>query len=158
MTLAEGRKFLYDIIDSIAFTIMPELLREICKSNQEVFLEVKSNLSSSTSLDSALETSPKPGTSEGEEIHPSKFSSRFEDESTGNHRNTLNLIDAQSGKEPSSVHTDQSRALLTEPSLRSTVPPSPPDARNEAPLEEAMKDEWLDGEKCFSEAIWISSL
>ena len=70
MTLAEGRKFLYDIIDSIAFTIMPELLREICKLNQEDLLAVKSNLSSSTSLDLALETSPEPGTLEGEEFHP----------------------------------------------------------------------------------------
>ena len=75
----------------------------------------------------------------------------------GNHRNTSNLIDAHSGKEPSFVHTDQSRDFLTEPSLRPTVPPSPPDPRNEAPLEEAMKEEWSDGEKCFSEEIWISS-
>ena len=75
MTLAEGRKFLYDIIDSIAFTIMPEVLRKICKSNLEDLLAVKSNLSSSTSLDSALKTLPEPRTSEGEEIHPSKFSS-----------------------------------------------------------------------------------
>ena len=89
---------------------------------------------------------------------PLNFSSRFEDETTGNHRNTSNLIDAQSGKEPLFVHADRSRDLLTEPSLRPTVPPFPPDPRNEAPLEEAMKDEWLDGEKCFSEAIWISSL
>ena len=105
MTLAEGRKFLYDIIDSIAITIMPKVLRKICKSNLEDLLVVKSNLSSSTSLDSALETSPEPGTSQGEEIHRPKFSSRFEDESTGNYRNTWNLIDAHSGKEPSSVHT-----------------------------------------------------
>ena len=157
MTLAKGRKFLYDIIDSIAFTIMPELLREICKSNQEDLLAVKSNFSSSTSLDSALETSAEPGTSEREEIHPLKFSSRFEDESMGNHRNTLNLIDAHSGKEPSSVHTDQSRDLLTEPSLRPTVPPSPPDLRNETSIAEAMKEEWSDREKCFSKEIWISS-
>jgi len=46
---------------------------------------------------------------------------------------------------------------LTEPSLRSMVPPSPPNSRNEAPLEEAMKEDWSDGEKHFSEAIWISS-
>ena len=84
---------------------MRKLLEEICKSNQEVFLAVKSNLSSSTSLDSALEISPEAGTSEGEEIHPLKFSSRFEDESTGNHRNTSNLIDSQSKKEPFSVST-----------------------------------------------------
>ena len=75
----------------------------------------------------------------------------------GNYRNTSNLIDAHSGKEPSFVHTDQSRDLLTEPSLRPTVSPSPPDPRNEAPLEEAMKEDWSDGEKHFSEAIWISS-
>ena len=92
---------------------MPELLPKIHKSNQDDLLAVKFNLSSSTSLDSALETSPELGTSEGEEIHPPKFSSRFEDESTGNHRNTSNLIDAHLGKEPSSVHTDQSRDLLT---------------------------------------------
>ena len=59
----------------------------------------------------------------------------------GNYRNTSNLIDAHSGKEPSSVHTDQSRDLLTEPSLRPTVPPSPPDPHNKAPLEEAMKEQ-----------------
>ena len=93
----------------------------------EDLLAAEPNLSSSTSLDSALETSPELGTSEGEEIHPPKFSSKFEDESMGNHRNTSNLIGAHSGKEPSSVHTDQSRDLLTEPSLRPTVPPSPPD-------------------------------
>src|SRR6185312_15144025 len=80
-----------------------------------------------------------------------------EDESTGNHRNTSNLIDAHSGKEPSSVHTDQSRDLLTEPSLRPTVPSSPPDPRKGASLEEAMREEWSDGVKCFSEAVWISS-
>ena len=38
--------------------------------------------------------------------------------------------------EPSSVHTDQSRDLLTEPSLRPTVPLSPPDILNEAILKE----------------------
>ena len=107
----------------------------------EDLLATEHNLSSSTSLDSALETSLEPGTSEGEEIHPPKFSSRFEDESKGNHRNTSNLIDAHSRKEPSSVHTDQSRDLLTEPSLRPTVPPSPPDSRNEALPEEAMKED-----------------
>ena len=72
--------------------------------------------------------------------------------------NTSNLIDAQLGKEPSSVHADQLGDPLTEPSLRPTVPPTPPDPRNEAPLEVAMESEWSDGEKHFSEAIWISSL
>ena len=94
------------------------------------------------SSDSAVETSPEPGTSEEEEIHSPNFSSRFEDQSTGKYRNTSNLIDAHSGKEPSSVHTDQSRDLLTEPSLRPTVPSSPPDPRKEASLEEARREEW----------------
>ena len=67
----------------------------------------------------------------------------------GNHRNTLNLIDAQLGKEPFSVHADQSRDLLTEPSFRPTVPSSPPDPRKEASLEEAMREEWSNGEKQF---------
>ena len=75
----------------------------------------------------------------------------------GNHRNTSNLIDAHSAKEPSSVHTDQSRDLLTEPSLRPTIPLSPPNILNEAILKEAMREEWSDGVKCFSEEIWISS-
>ena len=46
---------------------------------------------------------------------------------------------------------------MIEPSLRPTVPPSPPNSCNEALPEEAMKEDWSDGEKRFSEAIWISS-
>ena len=71
--------------------------------------------------------------------------------------NTSNLIDAQLGKEPSSVHADQLGDPLTEPSLRHTVPPTPLDPHNEASLEVAMESEWSDGEKLFSKAIWISS-
>jgi len=139
------------MIDSTTFTVMPELLREICKSNQVDFLAAKSNLSSSTSLDSALETSPELTRNIGGRRNspPLKFSSRLKDESMGNHRNTLNLIDAQLGKEPFSVHADQSRDLLTEPSFRPTVPCSPPDPRKEASLEEAMREEWSNGEKQF---------
>ena len=86
------------------------------------------------------------------------FHSRFKDDPTRTHKNTSNPLNAQVGEELSSVHADQTQNSLTEPPLRPTVPPCPPDPRNEAPLEEAMEDEWLDGEKCFSEAIWISSL
>ena len=82
---------------------------------------------------------------------------RFEDESLGNHRNTSNLIDAQLGKEPSSIHADQLEDSLTEPSLRPTVPPTPPNPHSEASLGEAIENEWSDGEKRFSEIIWISS-
>ena len=57
-----------------------------------------------------------------------------------------------------SLAADQFEDPLTEPSLRHTVPPTPLDPHNEASLEVAMESEWSDGEKLFSEAIWISSL
>ena len=63
--------------------------------------------------------------------------------------NTSNLIDAQLGKEPSSVHADQLGDPLTEPSLRHTVPPTPLDPHNEASLEVAMESEWSDGRNSF---------
>ena len=37
------------------------------------------------------------------------------------------------------------------------VPPSPPYPLNKAALEEAMKEEWSEEEKCFSAEFWISS-
>jgi hypothetical protein len=46
---------------------------------------------------------------------------------------------------------------LTEPSLRPKVSPSPLDPPNEAILKEAIEEEWSDGMRRFSEAIWISS-
>ena len=119
----EANKILDYIAEYTSLSAESDPLQEECELTHEDLLAAEPNLSSSTSLDSALETSPEPGTSEGEEIRPPKFSSRFEDESMGNHRNTSNLIDAHSGKEPSSVHTDQSRDLLTEPSLRPMAPP-----------------------------------
>ena len=72
----------------------------------EDLLVAEPYLSSSTSLDLSLETLPELGTLEGKEIHPPKFSSRFEDESMGNHKYTSNLINAQVGEELSSVHAD----------------------------------------------------
>ena len=45
----------------------------------------------STSLDSAIELMPDPGTSEEEEIQPLKSWSRFEDDPFGNNKNTSNL-------------------------------------------------------------------
>ena len=119
-------------------------LQEECELTQEDFLAVEPNPSSSISRDSAIESSPELGTLEREELYPPKFSMRFEDESLGNHRNTSNLIDAQLGKEPSSIHANQFGDPLTEPSLRHTVPPTPPDPRNEASLEVAMESEWSD--------------
>jgi hypothetical protein len=107
----------------------------------------------STSSVSAIEPSPKPGTSEGE-IRPPKFSSQFEDDPYRSHRNTSNLFNAQLGEESFSIHTDQYRNPLIEPSLRPTVLPYPP---NKANLKEAIKEEWSNGVGCFSKAIWISS-
>ena len=153
---AEDNKILDYISEYTSLSAEYDPLQEECELTQEDFLAAEPNPLSSISRDSAIEFSPEPGTSEGEEIHSPKFSMRFEDESLGNHRNTLNLIDAQLGKEPSSVHADQFGDPLTEPSLRHTVPPTPLDPHNEASLEVAMESEWSDGEKLFSEAIWIS--
>ena len=75
---------------------------------REDFLVTEPNPLSSTSLDSALESSPELGTSEEEEIQLPLFSSRFEDDPSGNHRNTSNPIDTQSGEELPFVHTNQS--------------------------------------------------
>ena len=108
----------------------------------EDFLAAEPNPSSPISSNSAVEPSPEPGTSEEEEIRPPKFHSRFKDDMSGTHKYTSNLINAQVGEELSSVHADQSQNSLTEPPLRPTVPPSPPVPHNEAPLEEAMKEEW----------------
>jgi hypothetical protein len=94
---------------------------------------------------------------EGEEIRPPKFPSQFKDDPSRNHKNTSNLFDAQLGEETSSVHTDQSRDPLIEPSLRPTVPPSLPDPPNKAILEEVIEEELVDRVRRLSEVIWISS-
>jgi len=106
MFLAEVNKILDYIAEYTSLSAESDPLQEECELTHEDLLAAEPNPSFPISSDSAVETSPEPGTSEGEEIHPSKFSSRFEDESTGNYRNTSNLIDAHSGKEPLSVHTD----------------------------------------------------
>ena len=155
--MAESREFLENIDEYSTFTSRHKPLQEEHKLSQEDFLAAESNPSSFTPLDSALEPSSELGTSEEEEIQPPKFHSRFEDDLSGTHRNTSNLINAQSGKEASSVHVNQSRDLLTEPSLSPTVPFSPPDPCKKASLEEAMREEWSDGVKRFFETIWISS-
>ena len=107
----EANKILDYIAEYTSLSAESDPLQEECELTHEDLLAAEPNPSFPISSDSALETSPELGTSEGEEIHPPKFSSRFEDESTGNQRNISNLIDAHSGKEPSSVHTDQSRDL-----------------------------------------------
>ena len=69
-SLAEAREFLDNIDEYTTFMSKPKLLQEQHKSSQEDFLVVEPNPSYSTSLDSVLETSPEPGTLEGEETHP----------------------------------------------------------------------------------------
>ena len=104
---------------------------------------------------SSIEPSPEPRTPREEEIQPLEFSSRFQDDPSGNIQNTSNLHDAQLGEEPSSVCTDPLQNLSIEPSLNPTVPLSPPDPLNE-PFLEVIKDEWMDRAGCFSEDVWTS--
>ena len=99
-------EILDDFMISTDFTISCEPLQEECKSSQEDLLAAESNPSPYTSL----------------EIQPSMFSSHFEDDTSGNNKNTSNFFDAQLGEEASSIHTDQSQNLLTESSLNPTVP------------------------------------
>jgi hypothetical protein len=76
-------EILENIIKYISFAVKPKPLREEHKSSHEDLLVAKSDPSPSTSLDSSIEPSPEPGTSEGEEIRPLKFPSQFEDDPSG---------------------------------------------------------------------------
>ena len=66
----EANKILDYIAEYTSLSAESDPLQEECELTHEDLLAAEPNLSSSTSLDSALETSPEPGTSEGEEIHP----------------------------------------------------------------------------------------
>jgi hypothetical protein len=61
-------EILDNIIKYATFAVKPKPLREERKLSHEDFLGAESDLSTSTSSDSAIEPSPEPGTSEGEEI------------------------------------------------------------------------------------------
>ena len=102
----EGWEILDNIMKYTNFILRHEHLQEERNSNQEDLLAAESNPSPYTSL----------------EIQPSMFSSHFEDDPSGNNKNTSNFFDAQLGEEASSIHTDQSQNLLTESSLNPTVP------------------------------------
>ena len=78
---AEINKILDYIAEYTSLSAEYDPLQEECELTQENFLAAEPNPSSSISRDSSIESSPEPGTSEGEEIHTPKFSSRFEDES-----------------------------------------------------------------------------
>ena len=109
---AEANKILDYIAEYTSLSAEFDPLQEECELTHEDLLAAEPNPSSPISSDSAVEPSPELGTSEEEEIWPPKFHSRFEDEPSGTHKYTSNLINAQVGKELSSVHTDRSRDLL----------------------------------------------
>jgi hypothetical protein len=156
-TPKERKEFLDYISGKFSFLTNPSKPHQESMSSHKRPSVAESEPLPSTSKDSFVEPSPEPGTSEEEEIEPPKFPLQFEDDPSGNYGNTLNFFDAQLGKELSSVHADQSRNLLTEPSLRPMECFSPPNPPNEALLKEAMKEEWSDGVRYFFEAIWSSS-
>jgi hypothetical protein len=86
-----------------------------------------------------------------------KFHDRFEDNPTKNPKDTLNHLDAQQRKEPSSVQIQPARNLLAESSPRLMVPPLPPDPPTKTFIMDAMEKKWSTGVEHFSEALWICS-
>jgi len=156
-TLVEGRDILDSFLeDSFFATDHSEPHREESASSHESLSTPESEPSSSTTQYSSVEPSLEPRTPKEEEIQLLEFSSRFEDDPSGNIQNTSNLHDAQLWKELSSVNIDQLHNLLTEPSLSPMVLPSPPNPLNKPFLEAAIKEEWSDGAICFFEDIWTS--
>ena len=65
---AKANKILDYIAEYTSLSAESGPLQEECELTHEDLLAAEPNLSSSASLDSAIETSPEPGTSEGEEI------------------------------------------------------------------------------------------
>jgi hypothetical protein len=86
-----------------------------------------------------------------------KFHYLFEDDPTENPEDTLNHLDAEQGKEPSSVQIHLASNLLIESSPRPTVPPLPIDPPTETSIMDAMEKKWSTGMEHFSEALWICS-
>src|SRR6185436_7632413 len=66
--------------------------REESTLSHESLSTPESEPSSSTSQYSSVEPSPEPRTPKEEEIQPSEFSSRFEDDPSGNIKNTSNHL------------------------------------------------------------------
>jgi len=84
-TPTEGREILDFLLENSSFpTNHNEPIQQECESRQEDLPAAESSPSTSTSLDSAVELTPHPGTTEEEEIQPSKSCFRFEDEPLGN--------------------------------------------------------------------------
>ena len=91
-TLAEGRNILYSFLENSFFaTDHSEPRREESASSHESPSTPESEPSSSTSQYSSVEPSSEPRTLKEEEIHPSEFSSRFEDDPFRKHPKHLEL-------------------------------------------------------------------
>ena len=69
----EANKILDYIAEYTSLSAESGPLQEECELTHEDLLAAEPNPSLTISLDSALETSPEPRTSEGEEIHPQSF-------------------------------------------------------------------------------------
>ena len=80
-TPTEGREILDFLLENSSFpTNHNEPIQQECESRQEDLPAAESSPSTSTSLDSAIELMPDPGTSGEEEIKPPKSCVQFEDE------------------------------------------------------------------------------
>src|SRR6185312_15510418 len=88
-----GRRDILDsfLEDSFFAADLSESRWEESTSSHESFSTPESEPSSSTSQYSFVEPSPEPQTPKEEEIQPSEFSSQFEDDPSGNIKNTSNL-------------------------------------------------------------------
>ena len=91
-TTPEERRDILDSFfdDSFFSTDHSEPRREESALSHESLSTPESEPSSSTSQYSSVEPSPEPRTPEEEEIQPSEFSSRFEDDPSRNIKNTSN--------------------------------------------------------------------
>ena len=103
---AEVNKILDYITEYTFLSAEFDPLQEECELTHEDLLAAEPNPSFSISSYSALEPSPEPGTSEEGEIRPPKLHSQFEDDPSGTHKYTSNLMNAQVGEELSSVHAN----------------------------------------------------
>jgi hypothetical protein len=87
----EGREILDRLLENSSFpTDHNEPRRQESESSHERPSTAKSKFSPFASQDSAIEPSLEPRTPKEEEIQPSEFSSRFEDDPSRNIRSTLN--------------------------------------------------------------------
>jgi hypothetical protein len=92
-TPTEGREILYCLLENSSVpTDHNKPHQEESESSHESLSTAKSKLSFLTPQDSSVEPSPEPRTPKEEEIHHLKFSSQFEDDPSGNIRNTSNHL------------------------------------------------------------------